>query len=143
MPRKVLIVDDEPEIVGTLETALTTWGYRVVTAMDGEEALAKARADRPDLVIADLNLPKLDGWGLCHRLKQDPAYQQVPFLFLSGLIQHDESSGGTAGDPYRDLGVAYLEKPISIERLAETLKTLLPAPTTPPAARPGARGGSR
>lgn len=124
---KILIVDDEPEVTETLETALQTWGYAVVTAKDGEEGLTKAKQEAPDLVIADLRLPKLDGWSLCHQLRQDRRYQRTPFIILSGLIEGD-ADNESAKDAYGQLGYVYLEKPIRIEKLSAALKTLLAAP---------------
>ena len=129
-PRRktVLVVDDEPEIVTGLATILQANGYAVLTASDGEEALAKVKAERPDVIIADLMLPKLDGWRVCQQLKLDPQYRHIPFIMLSGLIREpsdlDEMS----------LGDASLPKPCSaITLLARVQDVLTRTKTTPPA----------
>ena len=124
----MLVVDDEPEVVTGLATILQANGYAVLTASDGEEALAKVKAERPDVIIADLMLPKLDGWRVCQQLKLDPQYRHIPFIMLSGLIREpsdlDEMS----------LGDASLPKPCSaITLLARVQDVLTRAKTTPPA----------
>lgn len=129
-PRRkiVLVVDDEPEIVTGLAAILQADGYAVLTASDGEEALAKAKAERPDVIIADLMLPKLDGWRVCQQLKLDPQYRHIPFIMLSGLIREpsdlDEMS----------LGDALLPKPCSATTLLALVQDVLTRTrTTPPA----------
>src|SRR5437016_1002093 len=75
--RAVLVVDDAPE-VARLVTKLLGKTYDVLVATDGEEGLARAAAELPDLVLLDINLPKLDGWEVCRRLKADPKLAGIP-----------------------------------------------------------------
>ena len=82
---RVLVVDDEPKILGLLVDALGGQGYRVATAPDGETALAAATAAPPSLVLTDLLLPGLDGASLCRQLKADPRTRAVPVLIMSAM----------------------------------------------------------
>ena len=79
----LLVVDDELEIAKLVARIFEKRGYRVNTAMDGAEALASVAKDRPDLLILDLNLPKIDGWEVCRRLKSDPATKAIPIIMLT------------------------------------------------------------
>src|SRR5438094_10459553 len=80
--RAVLVVDDAPEIT-RLVNKLLGKSYDVLIAGDGEEALARAAAELPDLVLLDINLPKLDGWEVCRRLKSDPKLRGIPVVFMT------------------------------------------------------------
>jgi DNA-binding response OmpR family regulator len=79
----LLVVDDEPEINKLVARIFEKKGYRVLTAGDGAEALRMVGADRPDLIMLDLNLPKVDGWEVCRRLKSDPATAKIPIIMLT------------------------------------------------------------
>jgi len=80
MPQRVLVVDDEPHIVELVRYNLSQEGYEVFVAGDGETALAKARTERPDLIVLDLMLPGLDGLEVCRRLRHEAA---VPIIMLT------------------------------------------------------------
>src|SRR5213596_3854557 len=80
---KILVVDDEIYIVHILDFSLVMEGYEVVTALDGEQALEKARAEHPDLVVLDIMMPKLDGYETCKMLKADPKTKDIPVILLS------------------------------------------------------------
>jgi len=79
----LLVVDDEPEINKLVARIFEKRGYRVTTALDGAEALASVKRDRPDLIMLDLNLPKIDGWEVCRQLKSDPATRAIPIIMLT------------------------------------------------------------
>jgi len=125
---RVLVVDDEMEIRRALSRALAARDYVVETAADGEEAVAQAEAFRPDLVVLDLNLPKLDGLEVCRRIR---SWSPVPILVLS--VREDESDKVAA----LDLGADdYLTKPFGIDELLARVRALLrraegPAPPGP------------
>ena len=118
MKKKVLVVDDEPDIVELLRYNLAKEGYEVQVAYDGKQALEKAHA-RPHLILLDLMMPVLDGFETCKQLKSDPATSSIPVVFLtarSGEI--DEILG-------LELGADdYIQKPISPRRLVARVKTL-------------------
>jgi len=79
----LLVVDDEPEINKLVARIFEKRGYRVTSALDGAEALAAVRRQRPDLIMLDLNLPKIDGWEVCRQLKSDPATRAIPIIMLT------------------------------------------------------------
>jgi DNA-binding response OmpR family regulator len=79
----LLVVDDEPEINKLVARIFEKRGYRVTSALDGAEALAAVKRQRPDLIMLDLNLPKIDGWEVCRQLKSDPATRAIPIIMLT------------------------------------------------------------
>ncbi len=106
---RILVVDDEVQILRALRRALAARGYEVVTAPDGEDAIAEVEASMPDLVVLDLNLPGIDGMEVCRRLR---TWTQVPILILS--VREDEAGKVQA----LDLGADdYLTKPFGVEEL--------------------------
>jgi DNA-binding response OmpR family regulator len=80
---RILIVDDEMDLVSVLRMGLEIEGFEVIEAMDGEEGLRRARQDRPDLMVLDLMLPKMDGYKVCRALKFDERFRNLPILILS------------------------------------------------------------
>lgn len=95
-------------------------GYEVITASDGEEALNRVLSERPDLVILDVMMPKLNGKDVCRRLKSDPKTSKVPIIFLSAKAQELDVEAGL------ELGAdAYVTKPFDPSDLLDTVATLL------------------
>ena len=80
---RILVVDDEPDLVMVLKIGLETEGYDVLTASDGEQGLALARQSVPDLLVLDLMLPRMDGYKVCRALKFDERYKKIPIFILS------------------------------------------------------------
>jgi DNA-binding response OmpR family regulator len=80
---RILVVDDEPDLVAVLRMGLQMEGFEVLEAADGAEGLRRARADKPDLMLLDLMLPRMDGYQVCRELKFDPRYKRMPILILS------------------------------------------------------------
>ena len=117
---KILIVDDEAYIVHILEFSLGMEGYEVVTAFDGEEALAKVEREHPDLVVLDIMMPKLDGYETCRRLKSDEATKHIPVILLSAKGRNvDQKVGLDAGAD------EYITKPFSPRKLVEKIGSFL------------------
>ena len=117
---RILIVDDEPSIVKMVGKRLEVEGFEVLIAMDGQEGLAKAQAESPDLVILDLMLPKLNGYEVCTMLKQDTRYQKIPVLLFTAKAQaKDEQLGLECG------ANAYMRKPFQGKELVEKIRSLL------------------
>src|SRR5574342_713106 len=79
----LLIVEDDPDILKLLDTTLTFRSYRVVKAHNGKEGLEAVHKERPAIVIADIMMPKLDGFGLVHRLRLDPETRNIPVIFIT------------------------------------------------------------
>jgi len=89
---RVLVVDDEPDLVHILEFGLKAAGYQVDVAADGQEGLKKARETKPDILLLDLMLPKLDGYKVCRLLKFDERYRQIPIIILSARTQEGDQA---------------------------------------------------
>ncbi len=106
--RKVLIADDEPDILEILKYNLENEGYLVVTAKDGDEALAKAKTEQPDLIVLDIMMPKKNGVEVCEILRLQPAFKNTLILFLTALNDEGTQIKGleTGADDY-------ISKPIS------------------------------
>ncbi len=120
---RILLVDDEPSTVMAIRKRLELAGYEVLTAMDGEEALVKARDLHPDLIVLDLQLPKLSGLKVCTTLKHDQLYQQIPIVILTGKEDVvDEQACRECGAD------AYLTKSSGTPALIEQIAELLHAP---------------
>lgn len=120
MPKKILIVDDEPAIVKVVESRLKANGYETLTACDGQEGLNLARTEKPDLIILDVMLPKIDGFRIAQLLKLDDQYRQIPVMLLTARVhEEDQKIGFAAGAD------AYMTKPFRTEELVEKIKELL------------------
>ncbi len=90
MGYKILVVDDEPNIVKLVESRLKANGYDVVCATDGEDGLAKARAEKPSLVLLDIMMPRMNGEAVLTALKQDPATRAIPVIMLTAKQDADD-----------------------------------------------------
>lgn len=119
---RLLLVDDEPDLVQMVSVRLKAAGYEVSTAYDGQEALEKARQSQPDLMILDLMLPKLDGYKVCRLLKFDERTRAMPILILTARAQVEDVTLAT------ECGAdAYLTKPFEAKVLLAKLQELLAA----------------
>lgn len=87
---RVLVVDDEADLVRILQFGLQAIGYHVDTASDGQEGLKKARELKPDIILLDLMLPRLDGYKVCRLLKFDERYKNIPIIILSARTQEGD-----------------------------------------------------
>ncbi len=118
--RRILLVDDDPSILKMHGKRFELAGYGVITAADGEEAVAKAREHLPDLMVLDLELPKLDGFGVCRAVKQDPATKAIPILIFTAKGAPPESIANMK------LGAdVYVSKSAQATVLLEQVATLL------------------
>ena len=117
---RILVVDDEIYIVHILDFSLGMEGYEVLTALDGEQALEKARAEKPDLIVLDIMMPKLDGYETCKRLKADAQTKDVPVILLSAKGRNvDQKVGFEVGAD------DYITKPFSPRKLVERINAIL------------------
>jgi DNA-binding response OmpR family regulator len=120
--RKILVTDDEMPVVQIIKTNLELEGYEVLTASNGEEALQQVEAEKPDLIILDVMMPKMDGWEVLSRLKSNPATEDIPVVMLTALSQiEDMDRGARLGND------CYLTKPFEPEELLAVVKRLLVA----------------
>ncbi len=118
--KKILVVDDEEDLVIALSARLKAGGYEVLVARDGLEALTKARTLKPDLILLDLMLPKMDGYKVARLLKLDQRYAGIPILMLTARGQEMDQDLG------RQAGVDdYIVKPFDSTELMVRIKELL------------------
>jgi len=122
MSKKILIADDEQNIVISLEFLMKREGFDVLVATDGEEAVARIRKDCPDLVLLDVMMPKKSGFEVCQEITADPALSAGRILMLTAKGRDTEVAKGLA------LGAdAYMTKPFSTKELVEKVRSLLGA----------------
>ena len=120
MANKILIADDEPNIVISLEFLMKREGFEVTVAKDGEEAVQCIRRDRPDLVLLDVMMPRRTGFEVCQEVRADPALAGMRILMLTAKGRDTEVAKGLA------LGAdAYMTKPFSTKELVEKVRSML------------------
>lgn len=120
MPQRILVVDDDKQIVRLVKTYLEQAQYRVLTAHDGEDALRVIRRERPDLVVLDLQLPGQDGWEITRRMRTDEALQTIPILMLTARVEDADKILGL------ELGADdYLTKPFNPREVVARVRAIL------------------
>lgn len=128
MTKKVLIVDDEPNIVISLEFLMSQAGYDVQVARNGEEALERIADFAPDLVLLDVMLPRVDGFDVCQRVRENAEWDAIQIVMLTAKGREVEVAKGLA------LGAnAYITKPFSTKDLLAEVKRLLASHASFPA----------
>ena len=125
----LLIVEDDPDILKLLHTTLKFRGYRVLTARNGKEGLDAVHKERPAVVIADIMMPRLDGFGLVHRLRLDPQTRDIPVVFITATYVTPEDK-----DFALNIGATrFLQKPVDLEHFLSIVSELLQQGAVPPA----------
>jgi len=120
MANNILVVDDEPNIVLSLEFLMKQAGFQVRTASDGEAALAAVAAERPDLVLLDVMMPRKNGYEVCQAIRANPDWQKVRIIMLTAKGREVEREKGLA------LGADdYITKPFSTQEVVERVRELL------------------
>jgi DNA-binding response OmpR family regulator len=120
MPKEILIVDDEPSIVVPIQFLMEQQGYNVLVAQNGEDALDAIYKYKPDLVLLDIMLPRIDGYEVCEIVRLNPDYRDIKIIFLTAKGREVEIAKGLA------LGAdAYFTKPFSNTELVAKVKELL------------------
>jgi len=118
----LLVIEDEAPLRANLVRLLTAEGYQVITAADGDEGIRRARADRPDLVICDILMPLVDGYGVLATLRSQPETAATPFIFLTASADKDDLERGLQSGAND-----YVTKPFKIADLLAAIKRRLPA----------------
>lgn len=121
--RKILVVDDEPDMRTFLTTVLEDNGYRHETAKDGEEAMALIEADPPDLVALDVTMPNKSGVSVYRALKSDDRYKHIPVIFITGVTDEFKKFISTRTQVPPPEG--YISKPVDHDQFVEMLEKLL------------------
>jgi DNA-binding response OmpR family regulator len=127
MPSKILVVDDDPDILEAISMILDSQGYDVVTARDGVEGLANLKAEKPDLLVLDLLMPKMDGFAVCKELQDSrwAKYKDIPILILTS-VREDASRRRYELETGLELDVDdYVEKPVAPDTLLERVGRLV------------------
>ena len=125
--RTILIVEDSPVQVEVLRRTLEGAGHKVIAASNGAEGLAMAKANHPDAVVSDINMPVMDGYAMCHAIRDDAALKHTPVILLTMLSEpQDVIRGLNAGAD------AYVTKPYNVATLVSRLESLLAYPPVPP-----------
>ena len=118
--KKILIVDDEADIIEILQFVLEAQGYECITAMDGEEGLKLAKELLPDLIILDVMMPKINGYKISRLLKYDAKYKNIPILMITARSQEEDKNIG------EETGVdEYITKPFKVDYVLEKVKSYL------------------
>lgn len=117
----LLVVEDDPDILRLLDTTLTYRGYRVIKAFNGRQGLESVAKERPAIVIADIMMPHLDGFGMVHRLRLDPATRDIPVIFITAtyVTPDDRDFALTIG------ATRFIQKPIDLDAFLKTVEDLL------------------
>lgn len=129
MRKRILVVEDDPDLVELLRFNLSHAGFSVAVATDGAEALKKARAQHPDLVLLDLMLPELDGFAVCEILRRDAPTATIPIIILAALssqLARIAGVGAGAND--------YITKPFSLKHLLGRIENQFSQPSASHAA---------
>jgi len=118
--KKILLVEDEKDMAYAVTLQLEAKGYEIITASDGREGLEKARTKKPDLIILDLMLPKIDGYKVCRMLKFDDKYKNIPIILFTARAQDSDKKVG------KEVGAdAYITKPFEPSALLDKIRELL------------------
>lgn len=114
-PPLILVAEDHPDSRDALRSLLEVYGYRVATAVDGEQAVAKALAEQPDLVVMDIMMPRMDGFEATRALRAAPGFRQVPILALTAMEGAREQVLAAGCDEY-------LPKPIDVRTFLDRIR---------------------
>jgi CheY-like chemotaxis protein len=119
MTKKILIVEDEKDILELLTTLFRLEGYEIICAKDGEEALKIAKENKIDIILLDIQLPKLKGPEVCNSVKSDPGMSHIKILLMSGVTQNSEQIAQKAGAD------GFIAKPFSSVALMQKVEKLI------------------
>jgi two-component system alkaline phosphatase synthesis response regulator PhoP len=122
---KILVVDDDPDLVESVTMILENKNHEVIQAYGGIEGLEKAKAEKPDAIILDVMMPDKDGYEVCKELKGDPEYSEIPILLLTAVVSQISSSTYTSRMGMETEADDYIDKPVEPGELAKLVERLL------------------
>jgi two-component system alkaline phosphatase synthesis response regulator PhoP len=125
MAKKILLVDDDPDLVEAVSTILESKGYAVVKAYGGVEGLKKAQTENPDLIVLDVMMPDKDGYEVCKELKADKKYRSIPVLLLTAVVSNIPTTKYTHQMGRDTEADDYMDKPVEPEELVKRIETLI------------------
>jgi len=124
-PKKILVVDDEPDFASIVQTNLQKEGFVVDIAYNGVEGLEKARENPPDAIVLDVMMPEKDGYKMCAELKNDEKLSHIPVIMLTAVADHVTSTRYSHHDGMNMEADDYLPKPASSKQIIESIKRLI------------------
>jgi len=116
---KILVVDDDPVIIKLLQNILSAENFQVIAASDGLDAMTQVREHKPDLIVLDIMMPKINGYDVCRNLKFDSPYKDIPIILLTARDREIDPRIG------RMIGVDYMRKPVDRRALLSRIKQVL------------------
>jgi len=122
---RILVVDDDPDLVESVTTILKSKNHEVLQAYGGEEGLEKAKKERPDAIILDVMMPDKDGYEVCKELKADPDYSDIPILLLTAVVSQIPNSTYTSRMGMETEADDYVDKPVEPSELVKLVERLL------------------
>jgi two-component system alkaline phosphatase synthesis response regulator PhoP len=125
MAKKILVIDDDPDLVEATSIILKSRKYDVSAAYGGIEGLEKAKNERPDLIVLDVMMPDKDGYTVCKELKADTDLSQIPVLLLTAVVSHISTTRYTQQMGMETEADDYLDKPVEPQVLVERIEALL------------------
>ncbi len=125
MAKKILIVDDDPDLVEAVSMILESKNYEVSAAYGGIEGLEKAKKENPDLIVLDVMMPDKDGYAVCKELKADPELSKIPVLLLTAVVSKIPTTRYTQQMGLETEADDYIDKPVEPEVLVKRIETLL------------------
>ena len=125
MPKKILIVDDDPDLVEAVTMILESKNYDVAAAYGGLEGLQKAKTEKPDLIVLDVMMPDKDGYVVCKELKADPQLRKIPVLLLTAVVSKIPTTRYTQQMGLETEADDYIDKPVEPEVLVKRIETLI------------------
>ena len=125
MAKKILLVDDDPDLLNAVRMILEAKNYEVAAAYGGVEGLQKARTENPDLIVLDVMMPDKDGYAVCKELKSDPQLSRTPVLLLTAVVSHISTTRFTQQMGLETEADDYIDKPVEPEVLVKRIETLL------------------
>ena len=121
MAAKILVVDDDREMVELIDLFLGNAGFSTINAYSGEEALEKTFREKPDLILLDIMMPRVDGWEVLRRIKNDPEVQDTPVAFITARTQNIDKMIGLSVMK----AAGYITKPFSKQELLDEVRRIL------------------
>jgi len=125
MAKKILVIDDDPDLIEAASLILKSRHYDVVAAYGGVEGLEKARAEKPDLIVLDVMMPDKDGYTLCKELKADPDLNAIPVLLLTAVVSHISTTRFSHQMGMETEADDYMDKPVDPAELVKRIEVLL------------------
>jgi two-component system alkaline phosphatase synthesis response regulator PhoP len=125
MAKKILIVDDDPDLVEAVTMILESKNYNVAAAYGGIEGLQKAKTENPDLIVLDVMMPDKDGYAVCKELKANPKLSNIPILLLTAVVSKISTTRYTQQMGLETEADDYIDKPVEPEVLVKRIEALL------------------